>query len=187
MRTCDEILEMLDEYADGELDSKSAKLVKKHISTCLGCHEQLEAITLINTRIREAADLSAAVPDLSDSVMAALPELRRAPVGRFRLVWGACAALVIAFAVWAYSPDHRGLLPAPSPTQMAMAPGDADKKPANPMCTAYCEAKLAGKAVGPPPPARKPLNAKCADYCRARAAGKAVGPPPLPSTQQRPG
>lgn len=181
MKTCSEIREILDAFADGELDRRSARLVKKHLSSCSTCQRDFDAAQLVNSRLRETADKTVPAPDLADSIMAVLPERRVVRVRRFSSAWAtAFAVLLAALSIWAFSPGHRGLTPLITGSRMAMAP-DAQKQPPNAMCQAYCQAKQAGKAPALQPLPRKPLNEKCAAYCKAKAEGRAVGPPPLPS------
>ena len=55
-KDCEKVLDMLNEYIDGELDANNAALVRSHIENCPECREALEALKKIEQLLDESTE-----------------------------------------------------------------------------------------------------------------------------------
>jgi anti-sigma factor (TIGR02949 family) len=110
---CEEVIEQLSAYRDGQLTAAEMDAVRSHIAACARCRAESDAL---DQTIRAVADLPRlrAPADLRDRVMANLGAAdprspasvepgRTAPVesspARWRAYWGAAAAIAVAVVI----------------------------------------------------------------------------------------
>ena len=53
--TCDDVRALLEEYADGELDSGRDAAVLKHVSACTACGAELDQLQRLESLLRRAS------------------------------------------------------------------------------------------------------------------------------------
>ncbi|MCU7724048.1 zf-HC2 domain-containing protein [Actinoplanes sp. KI2] len=91
MASCERWREMLSAQLDGEDDPAARPLVDEHLAGCADCREWLDGAATVNRLTRLGVG---AAPDLSASILAALPAATPPPRRRFPMA----AALYIALA-----------------------------------------------------------------------------------------
>lgn len=99
---CEEIRENLSAYADGELHGEARHKVEAHVRACPACSARLNALLMLQDKLREGLPEVAQAPDIADAVMASLPvtERRAARRSYWRLAWVVpIAAVLIALAL----------------------------------------------------------------------------------------
>jgi prepilin-type processing-associated H-X9-DG protein len=99
-RPCDDWLERLSAYLDGELTEADAGAVRGHLATCPGCRAWAEAVQADAECLRAAYGKAVATADVRAPVMGRVAALARAPrrtIGP--LLWRLAGACVVAFIV----------------------------------------------------------------------------------------
>lgn len=100
MKNCDEIVEQLSAFIDGELSADDREKVRIHLDQCADCRDLLAAL-------RETAESVSELPpvrapkELRDRVMARVAEESdRRRISRTRLFWPVAAAILIASVIY---------------------------------------------------------------------------------------
>ena len=73
MTKCEQIWDDLKAYSDGELPIVARLRVRRHVSQCPACREEIEAMELIRRRMRQT-DATAFTPELKDKILAGIPD-----------------------------------------------------------------------------------------------------------------
>jgi hypothetical protein len=115
---CTHFRDDLKAYADGELRGLLRLRVKRHVSHCAACREEIEAMELIRRRMRQN-DPSTFTPELKDKILAGLPDgtppvpeaadATRKPKKPL-LIFGATAAAVVSWFLF-YPVINRSFAP----------------------------------------------------------------------------
>lgn len=92
---CERWREMLSAQLDGEGEPDGTALVDDHLAGCAGCRQWLDRAATVNRLTRTGVGVP--VPDLTDTIMAALPPV--APRPRLRLTTALYVALAAVGAV----------------------------------------------------------------------------------------
>ena len=72
--SCENIIELLSAYIDGELSDNEKTTVEEHLKSCKSCQEELEIIKELSNKIKFSLEKEDLIPDLSLSVMSRLNE-----------------------------------------------------------------------------------------------------------------
>jgi len=102
---CNEAEEILSAYADGEIHGRKAANLKAHLAECRNCSERLEALLIIQNKLRDMAGIKSTGIDISDAVMSSLPVQKRVYLPR--LAWGLASILMIAVATYLSIPGTK--------------------------------------------------------------------------------
>lgn len=94
---CNEIETLLSAYADGEVTKADAARIRAHVAQCRSCAAKLEALNVLQSKLREVMNEPVEGIDYSDIVMAYLPAKTSNTPRRW--VW-ALAAAVVAVVLW---------------------------------------------------------------------------------------
>ena len=73
MTKCEQIWDDLKAYSDGELPVMARLRVRRHLSQCAACREEITAMELIRRRLRQT-DAAAFTPELKDKILAGIPD-----------------------------------------------------------------------------------------------------------------
>ena len=76
--------------------------LEKHLAACPQCRKRLNALELLQSKIRDGLRLPIESPDMTDAVMSLLPVSSKQVVWRRTWVWAAAACLLTAIAVGVY-------------------------------------------------------------------------------------
>jgi len=111
-------------YAGGDLDSREAQAVERHLSECAGCQAVLSGLRESLALAREAHAEPVEAAHFAAVRARVLAELERAPARRWRFAWAAAlgaAAAVLLMALWP-RPEMRLAVPMPqAPAAAAVA------------------------------------------------------------------
>lgn len=177
MTLCERVFEDLKAYLDGELGWGASWTVRRHLAACPGCRQELEEMTALQTRLRNA-DAVELPPALRARILAACADVEPLPartkassrfLARPRLAWGTIAVVFLLTVA---------VLSGPTPTWWRAA----DEAPA-------------AKAAGGVPAAPGPMPQKDEDagtsrmnrkLARTDQNGLAETPAAAPSSAARP-
>ena len=113
---CKKAMAQFSAYLDGPLTVEERKAVREHLAGCERCRAELEALDRAAYAVADLPRLRAP-SDLRDQVMAKLEGVKPAEARppRWRMYWGAAAAVVFAVAIMLLtrSPTPRGTAPEP--------------------------------------------------------------------------
>lgn len=90
---CIEIRKMLASFMDGELEDPIKKDLQAHIDKCPACRRHYESLSVLQEKLFDGLHEPVKSPDLTASIMAALP-VRTKPVSRW--LWAAGGAFAFA-------------------------------------------------------------------------------------------
>ena len=76
MISCEDALQLVHEFLDGELEDSSAEEVKAHFDVCQRCYPHLQLEAAFRDAVKRAAAGQTAPPELRDKVTALLAEAR---------------------------------------------------------------------------------------------------------------
>lgn len=76
MISCEDALNLVHDYLDGELTDVSAAEVKQHFDICQGCYPHLHLETVFRDAVKRAAKGESAPAELKDRITAAIAEAR---------------------------------------------------------------------------------------------------------------
>ena len=76
MISCEDALQLVHEFLDGELDHSPADEVQQHFDMCQRCYPHLKLEKAFREAVRRAASGQCAPPELRDKVAALLEEAR---------------------------------------------------------------------------------------------------------------
>lgn len=115
MTNCEQIWDDLKAYSDGELPVMARLRVRRHVSQCPACREEIEAMELIRRRLRQT-DAAAFTPELKDKILAGIPEGvpptdDAAPIRNKKkpmMIFGATAAAALCWFIF-YPMTQQGL------------------------------------------------------------------------------
>ena len=97
MENCENILDLLNAYIDGELDESEAERVRAHIELCENCKKTYEELVKLNQMFSDSVETA---PDgLVDSVLEKIKGEKCGKVINFRKISAVAAAAVVALAV----------------------------------------------------------------------------------------
>lgn len=105
MTSCNEICDLIHEWADGELSPALRDTVDAHLVDCEGCRRQASSVRRVKQLIRAKARIEPAPAGLEDRVRAAIAaqrpdaEIPRAPLVLLRWSWVRIAAMVVLVTV----------------------------------------------------------------------------------------
>ncbi|HTS20879.1 MAG TPA: anti-sigma factor [Casimicrobiaceae bacterium] len=77
---CDEAMNLLPVYADGELDAVQSAEIEKHLLGCAGCAARRDELANLRSRVQAEVPYYAATPALRERVRAAIARSLDAPV-----------------------------------------------------------------------------------------------------------
>lgn len=108
---CDLSIEILNAYLDGELDEKEHYKIKAHIASCSHCQQELAALQVLDTRVRESEFQGPSREfefHLNRDVMERIRSTRRFTLFRFAPVFVpvAVAALILLVVINAPQPER---------------------------------------------------------------------------------
>ena len=66
---CSEVTRRLSAYADGELEGREKADVRSHVAKCVACAKRLEALEVLQTRMKESLLQPVEAPDMTESMM----------------------------------------------------------------------------------------------------------------------
>jgi len=108
---CDKIIKQLSAFLDGELTAQEKLAVRSHLDSCAGCRRELEEL---QQTVRAVSGLPRvpAPPGFCAKALSGLDgaeaEMREDRVPRWRMFWGAAAAILIAAVIMLLSmPANR--------------------------------------------------------------------------------
>ena len=109
---CEKVIAQLSAFLDGELKPKEAERVQAHLDSCVNCRKEREAIERTMQLVRDLPQTPApthlharVMADIAAEPAAAEPER---PGFRWRVLWPAAAAIVIAAVIALLLPGLRG-------------------------------------------------------------------------------
>lgn len=76
MISCEDALQLVHEYLDGELDDVPASEVKQHFDMCQACYPHLHLETVFRDALRRAAAGQAAPDELKSRIASLIAEAR---------------------------------------------------------------------------------------------------------------
>ncbi|HUH93166.1 MAG TPA: anti-sigma factor [Casimicrobiaceae bacterium] len=104
---CDQALNLLPTYSDGELDAVQSAEIEKHVLGCAECAARRDELATLRSRIRNEVPYYAATPALRERVRATIARATDAPVpprlkvSRWRwLTSGALAGSAVTVFAW---------------------------------------------------------------------------------------
>jgi anti-sigma factor RsiW len=110
---CHDVLDRVDEYLDGRLDTQAAKAFDEHVAKCSVCNEELESLIELRARV-DRLPRSMEVPrDLWPGIESAIENAKvvRAPFGRRALLAVAAVALLAISVTTAYLVGRNQAVP----------------------------------------------------------------------------
>ena len=133
METCEKVLDLLNQYADGELDESDALLVRAHLEICPSCKKAYEELLEIEKLFEEAKEEAPA--ELCESVMAKIksePIVNAKRKKIMKTITGIAVAAAISLTVLS-SPAIILVLSGGAKAEAAdnaieMAPADAEER-----------------------------------------------------------
>jgi anti-sigma factor RsiW len=93
---CNEILDKLVLYSEGELDARDTAEIDRHLRDCPKCRQRLEKLQALRKCITKNLMEPILTPDMSESIMADLPKKATPAVRRWSWSWAAASAAVLA-------------------------------------------------------------------------------------------
>ena len=96
MMNCSEVTRRLSAYADSELEGRGKEDVGAHVAKCAACAKRLEALEIMQARVRESLLQPVESPDMTESVVMLLPAPTRRKSVASRWAWGVAAVCVVA-------------------------------------------------------------------------------------------
>lgn len=133
METCEKVLDLLNQYADGELNESDALLVRAHLEICPSCKKAYEELLEIGKLFEEAKEEAPA--ELCESVMAKIksePIVNAKRKKIMKTITGIAVAAAVSLTVLS-SPAiilvlSGGAKAEAADNAIAMAPADAEER-----------------------------------------------------------
>lgn len=133
METCEKVLDLLNQYADGELNESDALLVRAHLEICPSCQKAYEELLEIEKLFEEAKEEAPA--ELCESIMAKIksePIVNAKRKKIMKTITGIAVAAAVSLTVLS-SPAiilvlSGGAKAEAADNAIAMAPADEEKR-----------------------------------------------------------